>query len=113
MLAAGAVVIGAGFAPVSARADSLQNDKNNMRNLAILGGVAAVIGVTQHNSGLAVIGAGTAIVAGSRAERDQRVENCAPVYYGWTGGYRTVYRGDDGRDRHDYHGDQGRYNHGR
>src|SRR3569833_2730659 len=104
-IAAAAVAVTAGaLAPMSARADSLQDQKNNARNLAIAGGVAAIYGATHNNPGLTALGAGVAVVAGSQAARDQHIED----------------RRDDGRYRHDwrqdnddhgyYNGDHGYYN---
>jgi hypothetical protein len=86
MLAAGAVMAASAFAPMSAKADSLQNEKNNMRNLAILGGAAALYGITNGNSTMAVIGAAGAAVAGSQYEKDRQQQSRDNSWYGWDGG---------------------------
>lgn len=121
LLGVGVVMAAAAIAPTAARADSLQTDKNNMRNLAILGGVAAIYGATHNNPGLAVVGAGAAVVAGSQFNHDQRIENyqsCGPQYYGpQYHGSVYFYGGNVDRYPHqwdrDNHRDFGRYNHGR
>jgi hypothetical protein len=132
LLAAGGVMVASGFAPISAQADSLQNDKNNMRNLAIVSGAAALLGLADHNTGLAVAGTVGAVIAGSQAQRDQQIENSSNCYvYNDGGRYTHNWNGDrnfdqnrdnDNRDRNNdnrdndnrnWNGDQGRYNHGR
>jgi hypothetical protein len=125
ILAATAMVAMIGLAPVSARADSLQTDKNNMRNLAILGGAAALYGLADHNSGLALIGAAGAAIAGSQYEQDRHIQSQEQsdgyYYYGDNDpSYNGDYRGDDHRatgDRDDRRdrgdgNDRGRDNHG-
>lgn len=94
LLAAGGVMVASGFAPIRANADPLQNNKNTMRNVAILGGVATVLGIAEHRPGVAIAGAVTAVAATSQFNRDQRIENDG-YGYGWNGP-RYHHRWDNG-----------------
>ena len=60
--AAGVAVSISALGASAVHADKLQTDKNNARNLAIAGGIAAVYGLTHGNSTVAIIGAGAAAV---------------------------------------------------
>jgi hypothetical protein len=55
--------------------DSLQNNKNNMRNLAIGAGAVAVYGLLNHNTLATVLGAAGAAVAGSQYEKDRQQQS--------------------------------------
>lgn len=101
IIAAGTVMCFTALAPISARADSLQTDKNTYRNLALVSGAVALYGIANHNQAAAALGTVGAVIAGSQYERDQRLQ-CNGGYYWQGGGY--AYRGGyDGRFNHDYY----------
>ena len=72
------------LAPIAANADSLQSQKNTMRNLAIGAGALGVYGLLHHNSTLGLIGVAGAALAGNQYEKDrhqQSVNNSYRNYY--------------------------------
>ena len=88
------------LAPLAANADSLQDRKNNDRNIAIGAGAVGLYGLLNHNSAATVLGLAGAAIAGSQYEQDrhqQSVQN-----NDWRGDYY----------RRDYDNRDGRYNHG-
>lgn len=92
----GALTVFTGFMPIAARADSKQNDKNNMRNLAIAGGVIALYGLTHHDTTATIVGAAGAAYAGSRYEKDRKDQ--AAEDRRWS--YRSWERRDNNRYSH-------------
>jgi hypothetical protein len=57
------------------RDNGLQTQKNTLRNVAIGAAVLGVIGLANNNSTEAILGAAGAVIAGSAASRDQRIQN--------------------------------------
>lgn len=77
---------------------SVQNDKNNARNLAIAGAAVAGYGLLSHNTGATVLGAIGGLVGLSQEQHDQQVENSWHDRWG-RGGYNYD------RDNRDFHRD--------
>ena len=82
---------------------STQNDKNNMRNLAIAGAAVAAYGLLNHNSTATLLGAAGAAVAGSQYEKDRQQQDNNHYYYSCDGrngdnrDWNSVNRYGDGR----------------
>ena len=70
-----ATVVAAAFAPVSALADSRQDNKNLWRNGTILGGAAALYGLAKHNTTATLLGAGAAAYSANRYEQDRHSQS--------------------------------------
>jgi hypothetical protein len=77
-----AVVSTTALMPVAAHADnwwqrqqSLQNNKNTMRNIAIGAAALGVYGLATHNTTAAVIGGVGAAIAGSQYENDRHQQS--------------------------------------
>jgi hypothetical protein len=125
LAAIGAVAVCAMAAPV--RADSLQDNKNTWRNLAIGSGAVAAYGLTHHKDTITLLGAAGTAYSLQRYEdaRHQQslVQNGSGSDMRWHGHderwHRREYRGhhDEHRDHRDWHGrgehrgwDRGRHN---
>jgi len=93
------------LAPIAANADSLQNQKNTMRNITIGAGAVGLYGLLNHNSTLGLVGLAGAALAGSQYEKDrhqQSVQN-----NDWRRDYyRRSYdhRNSNGNGRYNHHG---------
>jgi len=98
------------LAPIAANADSLQNQKNTMRNITIGAGAVGLYGLLNHNSTLGLVGLAGAALAGSQYEKDrhqQSVQN-----NDWRRDYyRRSYNHRNGNSRY-YHGGQYQYRQG-
>jgi len=55
--------------------ESLQDRKNDARNLATVGLATTALGVVTHNKALTVIGAVGAVVGGTQYDHDRKVQN--------------------------------------
>lgn len=90
---------------------SVQNDKNNARNLEIAGAVIAGYGLLNHNTGATLLGAAGALIGNSQYQKDQNIENNWNNRWdrdnrdrGYNGGYdNRDYHRDGGYDNRDYH----------
>lgn len=63
------------FAPISAHADSRQDNKNFWRNGTIAGGVAALYGLHNHDTTTTVLSAAGAAYAAHRYEQDRHSQD--------------------------------------
>jgi len=93
------------LAPIAANADSLQNQKNTMRNITIGAGAVGLYGLLNHNSTLGLVGLAGAALAGSQYEKDrhqQSVQN-----NDWRRDYYR--RGYDSRYRSNRYNHRGQY----
>lgn len=70
-----ATVVAAAFAPVSALADGRQDNKNLWRNGTILGGAAALYGLSRHDTTTTLLGAAGAAYAANRYEQDRHSQS--------------------------------------
>ena len=93
---------------------SVQNDKNNARNLAIAGAAVAGYGLLTHNTGATVLGLAGALIGGTQANRDQQVENSWHDRWNQGGYYynrdNRNFQGNYDRDNQDFHRDYNRDN---
>jgi hypothetical protein len=83
-LAAASAIAFTAFAPIAAQADGygnrsgyhqqaqLQQNKNTLRSVAIGSAVLGLLGLANHNNGLAIIGTAGAAIAGSQYEQDRQ-----------------------------------------
>ena len=82
------------FSPMGASADSAsqQKNKNNWRNGAILGGVAALYGLHNHDTTTTLLGAGVAAYSASRYEKDRHSQSQAKAARDKRARYHRRYR---------------------
>ena len=65
------------FSPLSAHADSRQNNKNMWRNGAIAGGAVALYGLHNHDTATTLVGVAGAAYSASRYEKDRKSQAAA------------------------------------
>lgn len=102
---------------------NVQQDKNNMRNLAIAGAVVAGYGLLNHNTGATLLGAAGALIGESQYQKDQSKENSWNDRWNnrdynrggnwndrWNNNNGDRYHQDYNRDQQDYNRDDHRDN---
>lgn len=94
----------AAFAPMAAHADdsSRQKNKNLWRNGTILGGAAALYGLSKHDTTTTLLGAGAAAYSASRYEKDRHSQSQAQAARDRRARYHRYYRNHGRTYKHTY-----------
>lgn len=106
-----ATLAASAMTPALADRASDQKNKNNTRNLAILGAAIGGYGLLSHNNTIALLGAAGAGLAGNQYEKDRKNQSQDSNHrYYYRDGYQYNNRNDNRNDNRNNNRDDNRYN---